>query len=125
MCVGVCVCVCVCVDASECVCVCVCLPVCLLGECMCGERASHSTCGAEDSVDRAFLISSRLCSSSTSPYEDSSQEEERSPLLTALTIPVCTVGVCVCVCVCVCMCVCVCVFEACRHKDSSLTDSQL
>ena len=54
------------------------------------QRVSHSLV-IEDSVDGAFLIAGQLCSSNRSPYEDSSQEEEHSPLLTALTIPVCSV----------------------------------
>ena len=111
-----CICVCGCLPVCVCVCVCVCVFACVFIRWVYVWRTCQSfTCGVEDSVDRAFLIASRLCSSSTSPYEDSRQEEERSPLLTALTIPVCTV----------CVCACVCVFEAYRHKDSSLTDSQL
>lgn len=55
------------------------------------------------SVDRAFLIGGQLRSSNRSPYEDNSQEEEHSALLTALTIPCQCVFVSVCVGVGVCV----------------------
>lgn len=59
-----------------------------------GALKCHSfTCDVEDTVDRAFLTARLLLPSNRFPYEDSSYEEEHSPLLTVMRISVCSVCV--------------------------------